>query len=40
MPGIKNMHEQCFLTTAVLNIKRLVAWLLFVLTYSKPCILS
>ena len=35
---IKNMREQCFLTAAVQNIKRLVASLLFVLTLNKPCI--
>ena len=40
MPGIRNVREQCFLTAAIQNIKRLVASLLFVLTYSKPCILS
>ena len=39
MLGIRNMREQCFLTAAVQNIKRLVASLLFLLTYSKPCIL-
>ena len=40
MLGIKNMREQCFLTAAVQNIKRLVDSLLFVLIYSKPCISS
>ena len=40
MLGIQNMREQCFLTAAVQNIKRLVASLLFVLTCNKPCILS
>ena len=39
MLGIKNMREQCFLIAAVQNIKRLVASLLFLLSYSKPCIL-
>ena len=43
MLGIRNMREQCFLTAAVQNIKRLVAsfipWLLS-LMYTKPCILS
>ena len=39
MLGIKNMREQCFLTAAVQNIKRLVASLLFALSYNKPCIL-
>ena len=40
MLGIQNMREQCFLTAAVQNIKRLVASLLFALTCNKPCILS
>ena len=40
MLGIQNMREQCFLTAAIQNIKRLVASLLFVLTCNKPCILS
>ena len=31
MLGIRNMREQCFLTAAVQNIKRLVASLLFLL---------
>ena len=39
MLGIKNMREQCFLTAAVQNIKRLVASFLFALSYNKPCIL-
>ena len=43
MLGIRNMREQCFLTAAVQNIKRLVAsfisWLLPFM-YIKPCILS
>ena len=39
MLGIRNMREQCFLTAAVQNIKRLVASLLFSLSYTKPCIL-
>ena len=39
MLGIKNMREQCFLTAAVQNIKRLVASLLLALLYTKPCIL-
>ncbi len=39
MLGIRNMREQCFLTAAVQNIKRLVASLSFLLSYSKPCIL-
>ena len=39
MLGIRNMREQCFLTTAVQNIKRLVASSLFAISYSKPCIL-
>jgi len=39
MFGIKNMREQCFLTTAVQNIKRPVDSLLLALTYNKPCIL-
>ena len=40
MLGIRNMREQCFLTAAVQNIKRLVASFLFVLLHNKPCILS
>ena len=40
MLGIKNMREQCFLTAAVQNIKRLVASFSFRLSYYKPCILS
>ena len=39
MLGIQNMREQCFLTAAVQNIKRLVASLLFLLSHTKPCIL-
>ena len=39
MLGIRNMREQCFLTAAVQNIKRLVASLLPVSIYFKPCIL-
>ena len=39
MLGIKNMREQCFLTAAVQNIKRLVASPLLALTCNKPCIL-
>ena len=39
MLGIKNMREQCFLTAAVQNIKRLFASLFFALPYYKPCIL-
>ena len=39
MLGIKNMREQCFLTAAVQNIKRLVASLFFALMHIKPCIL-
>ena len=40
MLGIKNMREQCFLTAAVQNIKRLVASLFFSFFCNKPCILS
>ena len=40
MLGIKNMREQCFLTAAVQNIKRLVASFFFCLSYFEPCILS
>ena len=40
MLGIQNMCEQCFLAAAVQNIKRLVASFLFLLSYSKPCIIS
>ena len=40
MLGIQNMREQCFLTAAVQNIKRLVASFLLALLYNKPCILS
>lgn len=39
MLGIRNMREQCFLTAAVQNIKRLIASLLSALVYFKPCIL-
>ena len=39
MLGIQNMREQCFLTAAVQNIKRLVASLLSIFVYYKPCIL-
>ena len=39
MLGIRNMREQCFLTAAVQNIKRLVASLLFALSHINPCIL-
>lgn len=44
MLGIKNMREQCFLTAAVQNMKRLVAFVLSLLftskawlTHCKPC---
>ena len=40
MLGIRNMREQCFLTAAVQNIKRLVASFLALFLYNKPCILS
>ena len=40
MLGIKNMREQCFLTAAVQNIKRLVASLLFLLKHINPRTLS
>ncbi len=40
MLGIHNMREQCFLTAAVQNIKRLVASLSFALSGPNPCILS
>ena len=44
MLGIRNMREQCFLTAAVQNIKRLVASLLSIFLFLppcyKPCILS
>ena len=43
MLGIQNMREQCFLTAAVQNIKKLVASLFIAcmaLLYNKPCILS
>lgn len=36
MLGIRNMREQCFLTAAVQNIKRLVASLLYALIYLTP----
>jgi len=36
MLGIRNMREQCFLTAAVQNIKRLVASLLHALIYLTP----
>ncbi len=36
---IRNVRERCFLTAAVQNIKRLVASLSFLLSYSKPRIL-
>ena len=38
MLGIANMREQCFLTAAVQNIKRLVASLRRVWLYIIPCI--
>ena len=37
MLGIDNMREQCFLTAAVQNIKRLVASLLYIFFPTKPC---
>ena len=40
MLGIRNMREQCFLTAAVQNIKRLVASLLFLLKDINPRTLS
>ena len=39
MLGIRNMREQCFLTAAVQNIKRLVSSFLFALSHNKACIL-
>ena len=36
MLGIRNMWEQCVLTAAVQNIKRLVASLLYALIYLTP----
>lgn len=36
MLGIRNMREQCFLTAAVQNIKRLVASLLWLFLYHNP----
>ena len=40
MLGIANMREQCFLTAAVQNIKRLVASLRRVYLYIIPCIFT
>ena len=40
MLGIANMREQCFLTAAVQNIKRLVASLRRVYLYISPCIFT
>ena len=39
MLGIQNMREQCFLTAAVQNIKRLVASLLCLFSYQNPALL-
>ena len=39
MLGVGHMREQDFLTAAVQSIKGLAASFLFVLMYSKPCIL-
>ena len=37
MLGIRNMREQCFLTAAAQNIKRLVASFFFSFCMYKPC---
>jgi hypothetical protein len=39
MLGIKNMREQCFLTAAVQNIKRMVSALFWFFPYANPTIL-
>ena len=40
MLGIQDMREQCFLTAAIQNIKRIVAAWLLICAYLKPAIVA